>query len=154
MPYSSKEAELAYQKSYRQKNKEKISSRGKQYYKENKETANQRDRKYYQQNKDKIATQKKEYRQENKDSISQRQRARHSSHDGKGFLPITSYKKGYSAHHLFLESNSAFCIYIPDFIHSFYKHNSKTGKGMDTINAVALSIFIDGDEQFLPGAVA
>lgn len=154
MPYASKDAARTYYKQRYLKNKEAALAYQKQRYLKNKETAKQQAKEYYQKNKDKIATQKKKYYQANKDSLLGGRRAYYSSLNGKGFLPINAYKRGYSAHHLFLESNNAFCVYIPDFIHSFYKHNSKTWEGMDTINAVALSIFIDGDKQFLKGAVA
>lgn len=149
-----------YYKQYYQKNKEarkeqsrqcrtaniaKYRERDSKYHKEHPEVSKKAGLKYRQNNPDKERERHKRYRQAHTDEI----RAYTFSKRGKGYLPINSHKRGYSAHHLFLESNNAFCVYIPEFVHSFYHHNSKTGEGMGTINAVALSVFIDGDDQFL-----
>jgi len=64
------------------------------------------------------------------------------------YKPLNSHIKGYSAHHLYIESDSHFCVYVPEFLHRFYYHNSKNGYGMDTMNAIALSFFINESQLF------
>jgi len=68
---------------------------------------------------------------------------------GLGYAPINTHYPGASLHHLCVENNLSFCIFLPDFLHMFYTHNHNTGRGMDTINAIALSVLIEGDDQFL-----
>lgn len=68
---------------------------------------------------------------------------------GLGYKPLNPFFPGSSVHHLFLENNKDFCIYIPLYLHEI-KHNPKTGEGMDTVNAIALSVFVNGLNQFLP----
>ena len=57
------EEKAAYQKEYRQKNKEKIAAQKKEYYQKNKEKKAAYKKEYRQKNKEKIAAQKKEYYQ-------------------------------------------------------------------------------------------
>ncbi len=163
MPYT-KEQALAYNRKWRAENKEKTRVIGRKasakHYRAHKEKCKEASKQYrnahIEQCRERESNYLKEHPEINRKNAlkyyyahPEKVREYTFSKRGKGYLPINSHKRGYSAHHLFLGSNSAFCVYIPDFIHSFYKHNSKTGEGMDTINAVALSIFVDGDEQFL-----
>lgn len=69
---------------------------------------------------------------------------------GLGYQPLNYYFRGSALHHLFLEGNKDFCVFVPDFLHSMFKHNPWTGAGMDQINAIAVSALIHGNEQFLP----
>jgi hypothetical protein len=57
MPYKSKETRLAYQKEYKQKNKEKVA----EWYQKNKEKTKERSKEYYNNNKEKVAEKKKIY---------------------------------------------------------------------------------------------
>lgn len=82
--------------------------------------------------------------QKNNPSIAMRQS---SFSRGLGYLPLNDYFKGSHAHHLLLENNEWFCIHIPAFLHYYFKHRTDTGKGMQTINAVALSYWLI-DYQF------
>ena len=62
---------------------------------------------------------------------------------GLGFNPLNSYFKGATHHHLHLEGNNEFVIFIPTWLHRMYNHNVSTWNGMDTINAIALDYFIN-----------
>ncbi len=70
--------------------------------------------------------------------------------------PSTSIKRKYSRtikinsnrirshkHHLHIENNHNFVIYIPDWLHMLYKHDPNSWKNMDTINAIALDYWIN-----------
>lgn len=180
MPYASKEKAKEHSKQYYQTNREKIIEQSKEYQQAHPEKRSEYYKRYSQAHPEKARERNKRYRQTHLEKEQERYKQYYQTHlekerersnqyntkhpdkvreriytkRGKRFSPINIFKPGYSAHHLYLESNNAFCVYIPEFVHSFYPHNSKTWEGMDTINAVALSIFIDGDEQFLKGAVA
>jgi len=67
---------------------------------------------------------------------------------GLGFIPLNSCFYGAHTHHLHIENNASFCVYIPDWLHKFYRHNAKNGRGMDTINAVALDFWLSEYDFF------
>jgi len=67
---------------------------------------------------------------------------------GLGFNPINDFFPGSSAHHLHLEGNKNFIIYIPSWAHHFYSHNTKSWAGMDSINSFALSFWLIDSELF------
>lgn len=69
---------------------------------------------------------------------------------GLGHTPLNLYFNGAHVHHLHLENNDSFCIFIPDWLHYLYPHNVKSGKGMQTINAVSLDFWIS-DYDFFEG---
>ena len=67
----------AYNRKYRQNNKEKIAAKDREYYQENKEKINDQVRKYHQENKEKIAAQKrKRYANDPTYAMSRRLRGR------------------------------------------------------------------------------
>jgi len=61
---------------------------------------------------------------------------------GYSFKPINEPFKGAALHHIHLKESPAFCIYLPSWLHSFFRHNSKTGNGLITVNAIAFSYWI------------
>ncbi len=63
------EEQKAYQKEYRENNKDAIRASGKKYRENNKDSILAKKKKYYQNNKDNIRVSGKEYREKNKDSI-------------------------------------------------------------------------------------
>ena len=64
----------AYQRKYRQENKEKKDAYNREYRQENKEKLAAKQRKYRQENKEKLAAYFREYRQENKEKLAARKR--------------------------------------------------------------------------------
>ena len=56
---------VAYNKEYRQRNKEKIAAKGREYYLQNKEASNARSREYYLQNKESVNARAKVWAEEN-----------------------------------------------------------------------------------------
>lgn len=66
---------------------------------------------------------------------------------GYGYFPLNIPFRGSCIHHLHEEHNNFFCVHIPLFLHELIPHTSKTGTGMQSINAVALSYWLI-DYQF------
>ena len=126
-------------KAYKETHKEELKIKYKQYNSSREEYRKQ----YYINNRDKII-QSVIRCQKNNPSILLKQS---SYKRGLGYLPLNNYFKGSHAHHLLLEDNVWFCVHIPAFLHSFFRHRSDTFKGMLTINAVALSYWLI-DYQF------
>jgi hypothetical protein len=62
-----------------------------------------------------------------------------------GFEAINACKFGHEGHHLHLENNHDFAINLPDWLHRLIYHNSRSGRGMDSINSVALDYWINED---------
>ncbi|MFA7030583.1 MAG: hypothetical protein WC179_09930 [Candidatus Cloacimonadaceae bacterium] len=62
---------------------------------------------------------------------------------GYGFNPINDRKDNHHAHHLHLENNSSFVLYIPEFIHTLHNHNSEIENSMISVNALALDYWIN-----------
>lgn len=129
----------AYGKRYREEHKDELKIKYKQSNSSRKEYRKQ----YYITNRDKIIQSVKRC-QKNNPSILLKQS---SYKRGLGYLPLNNYFKGSHAHHLLLEDNIWFCVHIPAFLHSFFRHRSDSFKGMLTINAVALSYWLI-DYQF------
>jgi len=68
---------------------------------------------------------------------------------GFGFEPLAPQKFGNEEyHHLHLENNHNYGVFIPDFLHEFIRHNSFSGKGMTRINAIAIQCWLD-DELYM-----
>jgi hypothetical protein len=63
------EEKKAYDKEYREQNKEKLAAKKKEYYEQNKEKVLVKKKEYYEQNKEKLAENGKEYREQNKEKI-------------------------------------------------------------------------------------
>ena len=59
----------AYNKEYREKNKERLKARHKEYYEENKEKLKAYDKKYREENKEKIEAYRKKYCEENREKV-------------------------------------------------------------------------------------
>jgi protein-arginine kinase activator protein McsA len=93
--------------------------------------------------KDCIRAMKPIYRNTVKGKISHR--ASEYRRKGYGYSPINEPETGAHFHHLHLEDNHEFGIYIPEFIHTLIQHNSVTGMGMDTMNAMAWQYLLDED---------
>ena len=62
-----------------------------------------------------------------------------------GFKPLNNRFECSHGHHLYLEDNLDFVIYLPDWLHRLHCHNRKTWEGMDTMNAIALDYLINED---------
>jgi hypothetical protein len=62
-----------------------------------------------------------------------------------GFNPINKSSIQFEGHHLWLENNSDFVIYLPIFLHKPYRHNHNKPETMDTLNAIALDFWINED---------
>jgi hypothetical protein len=62
-----------------------------------------------------------------------------------GYAPINEPFTGAHFHHLHLEDDHSFGVYVPDFLHAHTYHNSCTGQGMDEMNAVALQYWLDDE---------
>jgi len=73
---NNKEKIIDNKREYRQNNKEKIAAKDRKYYQNNKEKIIAKDRKYRQENKEKVAAYQREYRQENKEEIAANNRKR------------------------------------------------------------------------------
>ena len=132
---------------------------------------------YYQSHKDRFKVYQKRYRETHKeelkikqkiydDSRKESRKTYYSNYDsshkiqrkikdarinsykrGLGYSPLNSSFLGSHIHHLHEESNTSFCVYVPSFLHELIPHVSKTGTGMQSINAVALSYWLI-DYQF------
>lgn len=61
---------------------------------------------------------------------------------GYGFKPLNTPFKGSAAHHLHLEGNKDFVIFLPSWLHSLNHHNSKTGLNMFSVAAIALDYWL------------
>jgi len=58
-----------------------------------------------------------------------------------GMKPINDYFSGSHFHHLHLGNDHNIGLYIPAELHMSIRHSSKTGTGMDEINALAIAWF-------------
>ena len=76
---NNKEKIAAKDREYRQENKEKIAAGQREYRQENKEKIAAQDREYYQENKEKINDQVRKYHQENKEKIAAQKRKRYAN---------------------------------------------------------------------------
>lgn len=65
---------------------------------------------------------------------------------GLGFNPLNDYFMGSHAHHLHLENNKDFVIYLPSWLHSLNRHSSKTGKNMFSVASIALDYWLSDYE--------
>jgi hypothetical protein len=132
------------------------------YYQLHKESFKVYQKKYRDIHKDELKVKQKMYDDSRKDSRKSYYKKYDSSHkiqrktkDARinsskrmlGFSPLNSPFIGSHIHHLHEEYNLSFCVYIPSFLHAMVPHCSKTGAGMQTINAVALSYWLI-DYQF------
>lgn len=138
-----KEKILSQKKQYHEMHKEKILSQKKQYYEMHKEKISEYQKQYHDTHRGEIALQLKEHRTRCPNYYSKSVAYKR----GFGFTPLNAAFWGSHAHHLLLENNNSFCVYVPCFLHEGIKHNSKTGEGMQTVNAVALSYWLI-DYQF------
>lgn len=62
-----------------------------------------------------------------------------------GFQPLNDRFECSHGHHLYLEDNLEFVIFLPSWLHRLHDHTPKMWKNMDTINAIALDYWINGD---------
>jgi hypothetical protein len=72
-------------------------------------------------------------------------RAKKYRHNQYGYEPLNEDVTGFHFHHLHLEDNHAFGIFVPDFIHNDLYHNSFTWENMDTVNARAIQYWLDSE---------
>jgi hypothetical protein len=113
-------------KQYRRKNADKVLADNRAYYQENKEYFKRYMNEYFKTEKGKEVL-----------------RAERLKRAEFGYAPLNESDIGYHLHHLHLEGNHDFGIFIPEFIHRFGYHNSFTGYGMDTINAMAIQFWLN-----------
>jgi len=65
-----------------------------------------------------------------------------------GYAPLNESQTGYHFHHLHLENDHSFGIFVPYFLHDNVFHDSSTWQGMDSMNAIAWQYFLD-DELYV-----
>ena len=140
---SHKERCKAYSKKYRETHKEELKIKQKMYDDSRKESRKTYGKRYRETHKEEL----KAYREEHKDELKIKDARIKSYKRGLGYSPLNSAFLGSHIHHLHEESNTSFCVYIPCFLHDGIYHNSYTGEGMQSINAVALSYWLI-DYQF------
>ena len=133
----------AYGKRYREEHKDYFKAYAKRYREEHKEELKAYREAYKETHKEEL----KAYREEHKDELKIKDARIKSYKRGLGYSPLNSAFLGSHIHHLHEESNTSFCVYIPCFLHDGIYHNSYTGEGMQSINAVALSYWLI-DYQF------
>lgn len=153
-----KEESKAYAKRYKETHKERCKAYSKKYRETHKEELKIKQKIYDDSRKESRKAYGKRYRETHKEEL----KAYNSSHKldrkikdaslrsyerGLGYSPLNSAFLGSHIHHLHEESNTSFCVYIPSFLHELIHHVSKTGTGMQSINAVALSYWLI-DYQF------
>lgn len=143
------------ERSYKQINKDKIIKRNTEYYLEHKDEMDAKSRKYrdehteelieyeaakYIRNRSKIKIRVASYRQTSKGrEVKKLSDQRRRSY---GYEPLNEYFKGSEFHHVHLNDNHAIGIYIPSELHKSVWHSSKTGKGMEEINKLAIDWYV------------
>jgi hypothetical protein len=148
--------------SYYQSRKEYFKAKRRARYQANKEVEKAKQKIYRETHKEELKIKQKIYRETHKEELKIyysnydsshkihriiRNARIHSYKRGLGYSPLNSAFLGSHTHHLHEESNTSFCVYIPSFLHELIPHVSKTGTGMQSINAVALSYWLI-DYQF------
>jgi len=137
-----KEKHNVNSRKYLMKHKEENKIKCKAYYTSHKDELSIYSKLYYERNKDKILTYSKEWRKQNIDKC----RMIDVKKRKLGYNPINTKFNWFDAHHLHLESNNDFVIFLPRWLHLFTHHRPKTWVGMDTINSIALDYWIN--EEF------
>lgn len=131
-----------YCKNYLNTHREENKINCKKYYNSHKYEHSVYSKNYYMENKDKILAYSKEWRKQNIDKC----RIIDVNKRKLGYNPINTKFNWFDAHHLHLECNINFVIFLPRWLHLFIHHRPKTWVGMDTINAIALDYWIN--EEF------
>ena len=133
--------------SYYQSRKEYFKAKRRARYQANKEVEKAKQKIYRETHKEELKIYYSNYDSSHKIHRIIRNARIHSYKRGLGYSPLNSAFLGSHTHHLHEESNTSFCVYIPSFLHELIPHVSKTGTGMQSINAVALSYWLI-DYQF------
>ena len=118
-----KDCKNEYDKSYRDKNKNKIKERKKNYYLSNKDTVNASNKEYYSKNKDVIKQYQKEYREKNKEKAKQYQKEYREKNKIKRNEYNKERKKNDEVYKLTCNYRSMICDV---FRRNGYSKNSKT----------------------------
>lgn len=109
------------------------------YNKENRIAVNRNKRKYHENNKEKIAVWHKNY----KKRTPEKQKKYKYKRRGYGFKALNKALKATHGHHLHLEGNHDFVIFVPNFIHTMFGHRSDYAEAMISINSIALDLWIN-----------
>ncbi len=129
-------------------NCDKIRKRSIDWNKNNKEQKAETRRKDYEKNKKKMIAQSVKWNKDNKEKrkiISARYTKTHwrkykARRRGMGFTELNTKFENSHAHHVDNEQ----VVYIPEKLHRSVSHNLKTGRGMQTINALAFKYLFSG----------
>ncbi len=139
---------------YRETHKNQLSEYGRKWRAANKDYCKQFDKQRNTQRKAYIHKWNQEYWITHKKEITENTRKYRKEHPetrrkelaarrGIGFNQVNNLFNGSTAHHLYLEGNNSFVIYLPSWEHELYKHNPKKPESMTTINSIALDFWIN-----------